>query len=139
MAREKAARTLGCIGELALDAVPALTKALKDKHLDVRLAAAKALWIITKNAEIVVPVLADLLGGKKFPAPDTSESRRCFHQSIIESLCRVGPPAKAAIPVLAKKAKDENRLIRESALKALREIGEPATTGTAAGKEGGTR
>ena len=39
----------------------------------------------------------------------------------IESLCRVGPPAKAAVSALKEKAKDANRLIRESAQRALRE------------------
>jgi len=122
IAREKAARTLGAIGELALEAVPAMTEVLHDKQLDVRLSAAKGLWNIAKNAEAVVPVLAELLGGKKYPEPATPDSKRQFVQSIIEALCRIGPPAKAAVPALTQKTKDENRLVRESALRALREI-----------------
>jgi HEAT repeat protein len=121
-AREKAARTLGGMGEAAAAAVPALTKVLADKNLEVRLAAAKGMWNITKNAELVVPVLADLLKGKWSSAPDVSEERRRFLQSVIESLCRIGPPAKAAVAALHDKAKDDNRLIRESAQRALREI-----------------
>jgi len=126
LAREKAARTLGSIGELAAEASPALTAVLHDKQLEVRLAAAKGLWNISKNAEAVVPVLAELLGGKGPPTADTPDARRNFFQSVVEALCRIGPPAKAAIPALTRKAKDENRLIRESAQRALREIG-PAT------------
>jgi HEAT repeat protein len=125
VAREKAARTLGSLGEAAAEAVPALTEALEDKHLPVRLAAAKGLWNVTKNADLVVPVLADLLKGKWLStssAPDAAEERRRFVQSVIESLCRIGAPAKAAVPVLNQKAKDDNRLIRESAQRALREI-----------------
>jgi HEAT repeat protein len=121
--REKAARTLGSIGEVAVEAAPALTTVLNDKRLEVRLAAAKGLWNITKVPDAVVPVLADLLGGKVVPNADTADGRRMFLQSVIESLCRIGPPAKAAIPALTRKLKDENRLIRESAQRALREIG----------------
>jgi len=126
LSREKAARTLGSIGELAVEASPALTTVLQDKQLEVRLAAAKGLWNISKNADAVVPVLADLLGGKGPPNAATSDARRNFFQSVVEALCRIGPPAKAAIPALTRKTKDENRLIRESAQRALREIG-PAT------------
>jgi HEAT repeat protein len=132
LAREKAARTLGSIGEVAVAAAAALTKTLNDKHLEVRLAAAKGLWNISKNAEVVVPVLAEMLGGKVFPEPETADSRRCFLQSVIESLCRIGPAAKGAIPALTRKTKDENRLIRESAQRALREIGPVAATSKAA-------
>jgi HEAT repeat protein len=126
LCREKAARTLGSIGELAVDAAPALEAVLRDKHLEVRLAAGKGLWNITKNADAVVPVLAELLGGKGPPQADTADARRMFLQSVIEALCRIGPSAKAAIPALTRKIKDENRLIRESAQRALREIGPAA-------------
>ena len=122
VAREKAARTLGGMGEAAAAAVPALTKVLSDKNISVRLAAAKGLWGVAKNADLVVPVLAELLKGKWPAAPDVSEERRRFLQSVIESLCRIGPPAKAAVSALNAKAKDDNRLIRESAQRALREI-----------------
>jgi HEAT repeat protein len=127
LAREKAARTLGSIGELAAESSKALMAVLHDKHLEVRLAAAKALWNISKNADAVVPVLSDLLGSKGPPSADTPDARRNFFQSVIEALCRIGPPAKAAVPPLTRKTKDENRLIRESAQRALREIG-PAMT-----------
>ena len=102
-----------------------LEAVLQDKQLEVRLAAAKGLWNISKNADAVVPVLAELLGGKGPPAADTPDLRRNYFQSVVEALCRIGPPAKAAIPALNRKAKDENRLIRESAQRALREIGPP--------------
>jgi HEAT repeat protein len=125
LAREKAARTLGAIGELAIEAGPALEAVLNDKQLEVRLAAGKALWNVSKNADAVVPVLAELLGSKGPPAADTPDLRRNFFQSVVEALCRIGPSAKAAIPALNRKAKDENRLIRESAQRALREIGPP--------------
>jgi HEAT repeat protein len=120
--REKAAKTLGSIGEPAAEAAPALAKALADRSSEVRLSSAKALWNITKQPEEVVPALAELLKGKMFPAPDDAEVRRRFLQSVIEALGRIGAPARAAIPSLLSKAKDDNRLIRESALRSLRQI-----------------
>jgi hypothetical protein len=69
---------------------------------------------------------------KKFPDPENADSRRMFIQSVIESLCRIGPPAKAAVAALTQKTKDENRLIRESALRALREISPAAASKAAA-------
>ena len=123
LAREKAARTLGAIGEPAIASAPALTKVLDDKQLQVRLAAAKGLWNVSKQPDHVVPVLSELLNGKTYPNADMTDARRCFLQSVIEALCRIGQPAKGAIPALTRKTKDENRLIRESAQRALREIG----------------
>lgn len=120
--RQKAARTLGCLGELAAEAVPALTRALHDKNLDFRLAAAKGLWNITKKAELVVPVLVDLLEEKGAATLEASEPRRRFLQTVIEALSRMGPLAKSAMSALTKKTKDKNRLISESALSALKGI-----------------
>jgi HEAT repeat protein len=120
--REKAARTLGCLGEAAAEAVPALTSLLRNKDLDVRLAAAKGLWNVTKNPDAVVPVLIHLLedGGS-----DGTEPRRRYLQTVIEALWRIGPPAKAAVPVLTTMSKNKNRHISESALSALKEIAPP--------------
>ena len=128
LAREKAARILGSFGELAVEAVPALTSALRDKDLNVRLAAAKSLWNVTKVPDAVIPVLADLLEDKWAAAVDPGEPRRRFLQSVIESIGRIGQPAKAAIPALASKAKDKNRHISESAVAALKEITPPVPT-----------
>lgn len=126
--REKAARILSGFGEQAVSAVSALTKTLKDDHLEVRLAAAKALWNVTKVPDVVVPVLIELLQDKEKGAPDDTEERRRYMQTIIEALWRIGPPAKAAVPALTKKSKDKNRLISESALNALKEIAPPAVS-----------
>jgi HEAT repeat protein len=119
--KEKAARILGSLGELAASAVPELRKVLRDREPEIRLAAAKGLWNITKNADDVVPVLVDLLedGATEHNA---NESRRRFLQTVIEALQRIGPPAKAAIRALTGKTRDKNRLVSESALSALKEI-----------------
>ena len=61
---EKASRTLGSLGEVAVAAVPALTRALQVRDVDVRLAVAKALWNVTKDAQLVVPVLVESAGSQ---------------------------------------------------------------------------
>ena len=127
--QQKAARTLGSLGEVAAEAVPALTRAVHGRDPNVRLAAAKSMWNITKNAKVVVPVLVDLLAPTG--ATDTSETRRQYIQTVIEALWRIGPPAQAAVPALLVKTKDKNRLISESAVKALQKI-----TPTVANKAG---
>jgi HEAT repeat protein len=126
--RQKAARTLSGIGEAAVEAVAALSQALHDGDSDVRLSAAKALWSISKEPAEVVPALAGLLGGKWSPAARAGDSRRRFLQEVIESLGRIGPQARAAIPSLLEKARDENRHVLESAIRALRQIDPAAAT-----------
>jgi HEAT repeat protein len=120
--REKAARTLGSIGELAAKAVPALATALHDKESYVRLAAARGLWNVNKNAEVVVPVLVDLLGENGAAVSDGGESRRRLLQTTIEALRRIGPPAKGSVAALVDLTKDKNRHVSESACGALKEI-----------------
>ena len=114
--RVKAARTLGCLGEVAAEAAPALTTALHDNDLDGRLAAVKGLWNITKTADVVVPALVDLLHVQKRAADlEAGETRRRFLQTVMEALRRIGPPATAAVSALTAMTKDNNRPIRESA------------------------
>jgi HEAT repeat protein len=120
--RESAARILSSIGEPAAPAAPALTKMLRDRCSEVRLSAAKALWNITKQPEAVVPTLANLLTAKLSPATEDAEARRRFLQTVIEALGRMGPAAGEAVPSLLKITKDDNRLIRESAVRTLQQI-----------------
>ena len=103
--KEKAARILGCFGELAAEAVPALTLALHNKDQDIRLAVAKSLWNITKNAELSVPALASLLDESRIDTFDSSEARRRFLQTVIEALSRIGPLAQAAVPASRKRSR----------------------------------
>jgi HEAT repeat protein len=130
--REKAARILGCFGEAAAQAVPALTATLRDKDLDVRLAAAKALWNISKNPDLVIPVMIELLEEKWPASNDGGEARRRFLQAVIESLGRIGLPAQAAIPALNQKTKDKNRHISEAAQYARKTVAPVGTNKAAA-------
>ena len=123
--RVKAARTLGCLGEPAAKAAPALTAALHDDDLEVCLAAVKGLWNITKTADDVVPTLVALLKGQGGADLEDGETRRRFLQTVMEALGRMGPPAAASAPALTALTKDSNRHIRESALFTLEKIGAP--------------
>ncbi len=120
--RESSAKILSSIGEAANAAIPGLTKVLRDRVSEVRLSAAKALWNITKKPEAVVPTLANLLTAKLNPPTDDSEVRRRFLQSVIEALGRMGSAALEAVPSLVEISSDDNRLVRESAERTLRQI-----------------
>ncbi|MBI2807956.1 MAG: HEAT repeat domain-containing protein [Planctomycetes bacterium] len=120
--RIKAAQILGSFGELAIDAVPVLTSALRDRNPEIRLATAKGLWSVTKNPDVAVPVLAQLLQDEPATGPDDDETRRKFLQTVIEALWRIGPPASAALPAIIRKTKDKNRLVSQSAHNALKKI-----------------
>jgi HEAT repeat protein len=120
--RIRAARTLGCLGELAAEAVPALTATAHDDDPEVRLAAVKGLWQVTKAAEVVVPALVDLLAGKRATGLEPGEPRRQFLQTVMEALGRVGPPAAAAVSAITVLAQDDSRHLRESALITLGKI-----------------
>jgi HEAT repeat protein len=115
-------RVLGKLGEAAAPAAPEVAKALRDPHVETRLAAAKCLWNITKKPDLVVPVLVDMLEQRWLGDQDTVEARRRFYQTVMEALQRIGPPAMEAVPALTDKTKDKNRLVSESAQRALREI-----------------
>jgi HEAT repeat protein len=120
--RLQAARILGCLGKDAADAAIALTKALHDKDLDVRLTVAKSLWSITKTPDDVVPALADMLKVKWTADLEDSENRRRYLQTVMEALIRIGPPALASVTALTALTKDNNRHIREAALLTLQKI-----------------
>jgi HEAT repeat protein len=123
--RLKAARTLGCLGEVAGKAAPALTVALEDDDLEVRLAAVKSLWAITKTADVVVPTLVGLLEGEGAADQEDGETRRRFLQTVMEALSRMGQSAAAAGRALIALTKDSNRHIRESAILTLGKIVPP--------------
>src|SRR5205807_2527630 len=75
-----------------------------------------------KRADVVVPVLVDLLKVKRAADLEARETRRRFVQTVMEALRRIGPPATAAVSALDAMTKDTNRHIRESALSALQII-----------------
>jgi hypothetical protein len=89
-------RRWGAIGlltlkEQAAPAADALLAALADPAPDVRLTAAESLCGLGKTSQ-ALPVLIDLL---------THESRIIRNETLL-ALCRIGQPARAALPHLDK-------------------------------------
>ena len=95
-ANDGAVRRWGAIGLLALGekakpATDALQSALKDSAPDVRMTAAEALCGLG-HVDEALPVLIALL----------SDHDGIIRNETLLALCRIGPPAKAALPHLAK-------------------------------------
>jgi HEAT repeat protein len=113
-ARVVGAQMLGELGTLALPAVPALKKRLKDRQADVRVAAAEALVKIApeKESEAAIGILAAEL---KHPEP-------LVRILSAEALGRLGPRAKGAEAPLEAVLKDPEPEVREAAQEALKKM-----------------
>lgn len=93
--RGAAAHALAAIPFQVSLVVSALQRALKDKHMNVRLDVVKALGTMGPKAHPVVPALALLL-----------DSKSLFVQaSVIQTLGKIGPKAKQAIPAILRSVK----------------------------------
>ncbi|HEX7896905.1 MAG TPA: HEAT repeat domain-containing protein [Planctomycetota bacterium] len=146
-ARADAAEELSRIGPPAKAAVPALVKLLKDKDVDVRLAAASALAAIEPgNAAILPAVVAELKGEQRKTAAEVlgdlgapgvpalidalKDADAGVRWSAAESLGRIGVAAKAAVPALTAALDDkEVRSIAADALAAMGPEAKPAIPG----------
>jgi len=140
-----AAMVLGRIGPEAKDAIPALKEALKNEI--TRVEAAGSLWDITRQKELVIPVLkADVRGSTfsndkalKIIARMGAEAKEMVpfvieHLKANENpyaaiaLGKIGPAAKSAVPVLKAiiqkhtKVDLSNSELRLASLQALWEI-----------------
>lgn len=119
-----AANSLADIGPEATPAVPALIKALKADHRQLRGDAIRALGWIGAKDPAVVPTLIAVLRDRN----DTF-----FRSSAAVALARIGPEAKEAVPALlealkAEDLKDENRIrgTRSAVMTALGHMGAAA-------------
>ena len=107
--REAAAVTLGEIGAAAKDAVPALVQQLDDERSgDVRVAAAAALWKITKHPD-AVPSLLTALG----------DSERIVRVKALDALREIGLEAPAVGPALLPMLEESDLGLRAGAAAAL--------------------
>ncbi|EEF61755.1 HEAT repeat domain-containing protein [Pedosphaera parvula] len=89
--RAVALRVLGSIGSAAASAVPALTNLLSSSDVEFRIQVAAALWYITQDETIALPVfISDV------PKLDKS----LMGSEAIHPLRAMGPRAKAAVPML---------------------------------------
>jgi len=125
--RGYAASILGEIGPSAKEAVQALTVAMKDETVWVRIAAAGALARI--NPDDAQPGLDLLL--KILDDPSDSTSANAARESAASALGKIGPAARCAVPSLTRLSQFGDEAVRSLAVQALKEIG----TGAAETKE----
>lgn len=107
--REAAANALGKTA--SPDAIPMLREALNDKAENVRWFAVEGLRKL--NAVDAVPQLCNLATADKSPL---------VREIVVKTLGEMGQPA--AIPSLRNALEDDNQRVRESAVSAIKELGE---------------
>ncbi len=90
--RREAIRSIRNYGPAALPALTALRGALRDPSKTVRAAAAQIIWIVAGRADLAVPALIALLPVKE----------AALRRQVADSLGRMGPYAREAIPALTK-------------------------------------
>lgn len=147
--RADAAEELGRIGPPAKAAVPELVKSLQDRDADVRLAAAGALASIDPGNPAILPALegelkagpdqrkstAEILGdlgavGVPGLSGALKDPDAGVRWAAAESLGRIGPAAKSAVPALAAALEDkEIRSIVADALAGIGPEAKPAVPG----------
>ena len=106
--RAAAANALATLGPEAASACGDLHQRLRDKDSDVRVACAKAVWMIQRDADASVPVLITAL-------------REPVSWEAALVLARIGPSASNAVPALIERLKREKvpRPLRETCVAAL--------------------
>jgi len=101
------------------DTIPALVDALESEDAWTRLNAAGTLAQMGVEAELVVPVLIELLS-------ETGDERyRTISEEASMALGLYGPGAIDAIPTLLETMKDDDRQVRRAGSDAVAAIGEP--------------
>lgn len=110
--RGYAAKSAGVLGGLAVDALPALEKLLKDKNANIRFAAAAAYWDISGQPN-VLPVFVELLEAKEAGV----------RESAVAVLGEMEEQAKTALAALRKVVEtDTSRRVRAAARTAIENI-----------------
>jgi HEAT repeat protein len=116
--RKQAVEAVADLGPAFRDADAELEDVLKDKNPEVRLSAAAAMWRVRRDADVVVPVLLDLLK----PAQTLSMRHQALHQ-----LREMGPAAKEARSVLREMRTDPDPSLRQQAAEIVRRLDAAAT------------
>ena len=94
--RASALKALGSIGIVEAKVIAVLEDGLTDASTEVEIEAARALWWLRQDPELIVPVLTEILGGNE---------RRW---QAAYALGDMGPVAAAAVPALAKALAEEH-------------------------------
>ena len=110
--RGYAAKSVGALGSLGVDALPALEKLLKDKNPNIRFAAAAAFWDIS-GQPTVLPVIVELLEAKEAGV----------RESAVAVLGEMKENARTALAALRKVVEnDSSRRVRSAARAAIDSI-----------------
>lgn len=117
----RAIRELGQIGPSAKSANAILRAALDDPEPGIRLDAANSLWRTDRDAEHVVPVLAELL-----EVPTEYRYRVNVPATAAYYLGKMGPAAEAAVPALINALQHPKESVRTRVAEALGHIGPAA-------------
>ncbi len=107
-----AAACFAQIGTAASMGAPALSQALQDRSVIVRIEAARGLWSVARDARPVLPVLEAAL-----KAPEASARRRSA-----QVLGEMGPAAAESAPALRDLAEDPDDGVQTAAAKALKRV-----------------
>jgi HEAT repeat protein len=140
--REQAVVALGNFGRLGDPAVPRLIAIARDPNSSHRSAACGSLWRLTGDADLVLPILREVLRegnlewepaqvlaemgpAAKSAVPDLIEALSKDETAQIfaaEALGSIGPDARTAIEALRKLLENEEPEVREVAKKAIQRI-----------------
>ncbi len=123
--RWKALEALAKLGPHAEPAVPALITRLKEDYDRYR--AISVLGAIGPGAAPAVPALLDRLAYTLSVEDKLYRDESTEAIGIIETLAKIGPAAKEAVPLLRQALKDKVSTIRYFAAHALGEVGPAAT------------
>jgi HEAT repeat protein len=113
--RRAAAEWLGEIGPEAREAVPSLTKLLKDRDVRVRLRSAAALWNIDRGGDLLAVMRAGL--------QDDNPAIRAEAATGLGFVFR--SEGRPAVTALMKHLWDDDSLVRSAAAESLGRIGPP--------------
>ncbi len=109
--RQLAVRTLTDVGA-GKEAVPTVSRLLRDEDQNVRSSAYQFLQALGPDAEEAVPALVAVV----------KETDGGFRSRAFVTLRKIGPAAKAAVPVLDELLKSENNEVRSEARETLKVI-----------------
>lgn len=115
MRREIACNELAELGADAMEAVPALLRCAEDgtdiiEGRSMRLAAARAIWRITSDPALFIPICERLL----------ADTECWFRRQVVELIEEIATPA--ALPALRERLADPRPEVRQAARKAMAKI-----------------
>jgi len=115
--RATGAQVLGQLGDR--ESVPALKALMKDADPDVRRGVVQAFGRFKEDAELIVPVLLEVLRAPE--EIDNHQKINVIHEAYA-ALKKLGPAAKSAVPELIKQAAKPDSQFSKTAFEVLQKI-----------------